>query len=84
MEHHWHWEARDEERNIARSYRLSIGTDLFGWLIVEKQWGRIGSAGREQRLAFENAEAAQRHTRAVIARRASAPHRIGAAYLEVR
>ena len=83
MERHWHWEARDEQRNIARSYRLSIGTDLFGWSIVEQQWGRIGSAGRARRFAFEQPEAAQRHVRTVIARRASALRRIGAAYLEV-
>ena len=83
MERHWHWEARNETRNIARSYRLSIGTDLFGWSIVEQQWGRIGSAGRSRRIAFERPEAAQRHVRTVIARRASAPRRIGAAYLEI-
>lgn len=84
MERYWHWEARDAKRDIARSYRLSIGTDLFGWSIVEQQWGRIGSPGRGRRIAFENPEAAQRHIRAVVARRASAPRRIGAAYIEIR
>lgn len=84
MKQHWHWEARDQKRNIARTYRLSIGTDLFGWSIVEQEWGRIGSPGRGRRIAFANPEAAQHHIHAVVSRRASAPHRIGAAYLEVR
>lgn len=84
MEQHWHWEARDQKHNMARSYRLSIGTDLFGWSIVEQEWGRIGSAGRSRRVAFEDPKAAQRHIHAVVSRRASAPRRIGVAYHEVR
>tara|TARA_A100001391_G_C4999976_1_gene260505 strand:- start:332 stop:679 length:348 start_codon:yes stop_codon:yes gene_type:complete len=79
----WHWEARDAERNIARSYRLEISTDLFGWTIVEQRWGRIGSRGQTKCLAFAAMDDAANHVERVRRRRSNAQRRIGVAYHEV-
>ena len=40
----------DPDLNMARFYRVEVTPDLFGQVIVERRWGRIG--GRDQcRLA---------------------------------
>jgi len=79
-----HWQAVDAARNIARDYRLTVTTDLFGWVIVERQWGRIGCAGRSARDTFAEPKAAQRFIAEIRARRRSAKKRIGVAYRAVR
>jgi predicted DNA-binding WGR domain protein len=33
-------------RNVARFYALAVERDLFGRVVVVRQWGRIGTAGR--------------------------------------
>lgn len=32
----------DPDQNMARFYRVEILFDLFGDIIVERRWGRIG------------------------------------------
>ena len=76
----YHWQAVDPERNIARDYRLMVTPDLFGWTIVERQWGRIGSAGQSARDSFSDAASAKRFVAAIRRRRESAEKRIGVAY----
>ncbi|MEE4539770.1 MAG: WGR domain-containing protein [Erythrobacter sp.] len=78
-----HWQAIDPARNIARDYQITATTDLFGWIIVERRWGRIGGKGRVTRASFADADAAERFVARIKARRASAPRRIGAAYRPV-
>ncbi len=34
------------ERNERRFYAIEITTDLFGCLLLSRNWGRIGTAGR--------------------------------------
>jgi predicted DNA-binding WGR domain protein len=34
------------ERNMARFYRVEVLPDLFGEIIVERRWGRIGGRGQ--------------------------------------
>lgn len=77
---HWHWQAIDANRNMARDYHLSISADLFGWIIVEKCWGRIGAKARVQRVSFLKVEDAARAVAAIQQRRASALRRIGVSY----
>ena len=36
----------DDARNMRRFYRLDIQPDLFGGVLLVKQWGRIGTSGR--------------------------------------
>ncbi|MEO1489839.1 MAG: WGR domain-containing protein [Pseudomonadota bacterium] len=75
-----HWQAVDNAQNIARDYRLTATPDLFGWTIVERQWGRIGSRGQSVRDSFPDEASARRFVRAIRQRRASAQERIGVAY----
>ncbi|SMD00147.1 WGR domain-containing protein [Rhizobium sp. RU36D] len=41
-----HLHRCDLARNMARFYRLSIERDLFGGVIVLREWGRIGTRGQ--------------------------------------
>jgi predicted DNA-binding WGR domain protein len=47
IKHHLvlHW--RDPERRVARFYSLMIERDLFGRVVLVRNWGRIGTNGRE-------------------------------------
>ena len=36
----------DPARNMHRFYRLDIQPDLFGRVLLMKQWGRVGTQGR--------------------------------------
>jgi predicted DNA-binding WGR domain protein len=73
-------EAIDDDRNIARAYRIRASRDLFGKIIVELRWGRIGRRGSGVTISFAQEDAAQRFIERTLAKRASAPRRIGVAY----
>ena len=75
-----HLEARSENGAIARSYSIRAELDLFGWTIVDRQWGRIGRKGQSKREAFEQRAAADAHIHDLLRRRSSARSRIGVAY----
>ena len=83
FEYNDHWRAIDESRNIARDYRLSVSVDLFGWFIVERNWGRIGSRGQSVISSFCTEQAAERFIASIRARRAGAKKRIGVSYERV-
>ncbi len=36
----------DPPRNMRRFYRLDVQPDLFGGVLLLRQWGRIGARGR--------------------------------------
>lgn len=36
----------DPDLNMARFYRVEVLPDLFGEIIVERRWGRIGDRGQ--------------------------------------
>ena len=36
----------DPDRNMARFYRVEVMPDLFGAVVVERRWGRIGGRGQ--------------------------------------
>lgn len=73
-------EARDPAHNIARSWRIETGGDLFGWFVVSWRWGRIGAAGQTKALAFANPAEALPFIRRLLRRRLGAEGRIGVAY----
>ena len=75
-----HWQAVDRDRNMARDYQLTVSQDLFGWIIVERAWGRIGARQKVLREAFEEESSAIAHIEGIKRRRASAAHRIGVEY----
>ena len=36
----------DPSRNMHRFYRLEVQPDLFGGILLMREWGRIGAGGR--------------------------------------
>ena len=75
--------AVDPARNIRRRYAIVASVDLFGMIVVETRWGRIGARGQARSHAFADREAAERHIAATLRRRATAESRIGVAYRPV-
>ena len=75
--------AVDPARNIRRRYAIVASVDLFGMIVVETRWGRIGSHGQAQRHAFIDRAAADRHIAATLRRRGTAETRIGVPYKPV-
>ena len=55
----------DPSHNMRRFYRLDIEPDLFGGVLLVKEWGRIGARGRMVAESFDSealaAHALQRH-----------------------
>jgi predicted DNA-binding WGR domain protein len=41
-----HLRRVDPARNMRRFYRLDVQPDLFGGVLLVKEWGRIGAQGR--------------------------------------
>ena len=37
----------DPQSNAAQFYMLTLERDLFGNVVVTRQWGRVGTAGRQ-------------------------------------
>ena len=68
--------------NRRRAYQLEIGRDLFGDWWVEVTFGRIGREGRTVRFAARDEVEARAVAGACLARRGSAPRRIGVGYEE--
>ena len=79
-----HWQAVDPERNIARDYELLVTTDLFGWTLVERRWGRIGTAGQSSCSSFADQNAAAQMVASIRRRRESAQQRIGVGYRRIQ
>lgn len=72
--------AIDPARNIRRRWSVTATRDLFGHVMVETRWGRIGARGRSLVRSFVDEAQAARHVAALLARRAGAVRRIGVAY----
>ncbi|UYY79568.1 WGR domain-containing protein [Sphingomonas sp. R1] len=77
-------QARCDAKNMARSYEITVSKDLFGCVLVELAWGRIGAAGSRLRVSFQSEAAARQFVERTLSRRASAPRRIGVEYQLVR
>ncbi|MCA8909870.1 MAG: hypothetical protein KDA64_18570 [Rhodospirillaceae bacterium] len=65
---------------LARAYHVVVSKDLFGMIVVEVTFGRIGTVGRMLRFAEPEIGPARTKLRQVLLRRLSAPHRLGTAY----
>jgi predicted DNA-binding WGR domain protein len=53
-----HLRRIDATRNMRRFYRLDIEPDLFGGVILMKEWGRIGARGRMVAESYDSADLA--------------------------
>ena len=49
----------DPDQNMARFYRVEILFDLFGDIIVERRWGRIGGRGQSRVICYPSMSLAQ-------------------------
>ncbi len=47
VKHHHALHRRNPEQGVARFYSLMIEQDLFGRVVLVRNWGRIGTHGRE-------------------------------------
>jgi len=72
--------AIDMDRNVRRRWRIAASRDLFGRVMVETCWGRIGARGRWIVRSFDSDAEAGRYVRMLLARRAGAVRRIGVGY----
>ena len=79
-----HLRAINPARNVARDYWVIANPDLFGHVIVEQHWGRIGTRGQSRIRSFLTPALADRHIKGLLRRRASATKRIGVAYRAVQ
>lgn len=75
--------AIDTARNIRRCWRVAAYHDLFGQVMIETRWGRIGGRGRKLVRSFVDEAEALRYVRALLARRGTATRRIGVGYLPI-
>src|SRR3546814_13963280 len=72
--------ARNPARNIHRRYGILASADLFGAVIVETHWGRIGAAGQHKVRSLAHGAEADRSVRSILPRRNSARPRPTTAY----
>lgn len=49
----------DPDLNMARFYRLEVLPDLFGEIIVERRWGRIGGRGQFRVASYPSLQLAE-------------------------
>lgn len=49
----------DPELNMARFHRVEVLPDLFGEIIVERRWGRIGGRGQSQSASCRSTSLAE-------------------------
>jgi predicted DNA-binding WGR domain protein len=49
-----HLRRVDPARNMSRFYRLDVQPDLFGGVLLVKEWGRIGAQGRMVAESYES------------------------------
>lgn len=74
--------AINPARNIRRRWQVVAAHDLFGQLMVETQWGRIGRCGQQRVQSFADEGEALRYVRTLLARRATADRRLGVRYMQ--
>ncbi|MXN48972.1 WGR domain-containing protein [Shinella kummerowiae] len=56
-----HFERRDPARNMKRFYRLTVQQDLFGTVLLVREWGRIGVSSHQQTQEAPDLAAASLH-----------------------
>jgi predicted DNA-binding WGR domain protein len=76
--------AVDPARNMARHYAIDTSRDLFGAIIVDYRWGRIGTRGQHRQAAFEEEAEAEHFIAGLLKRRGSAGRRLGVAYVPIQ
>src|ERR671911_1915402 len=52
VQHYWVLHRIDPGQGVAQFYSLMIERDLFGCVVLVRNWGRIGTNGRERAEEF--------------------------------
>lgn len=56
----------DPDLNMARFYRVELMPDLFGQVIVERRWGRIGGRGQYRLASYSSTSSAEAAASALV------------------
>lgn len=56
----------DPDLNMARFYRVEVLPDLFGDIIVERRWGRIGGRGQFRAASYRSTSLADAASAALL------------------
>lgn len=56
----------DPDLNMARFYRVELTPDLFGQVIVERRWGRIGGMGQHRIASYPTTSSAEQAASALV------------------
>ena len=56
----------DPDLNMARFYRVEVLPDLFGDIIVERHWGRIGGRGQFRAASYRSTSLAEAAVSALL------------------
>ena len=73
-------EAHNPARNHHRRYEVRLARDLFGKWFVTLGFGRDGKGGQQLSYSDDDREVIREIIRESLARRSSAPKRIGCSY----
>lgn len=49
----------ETDTNMRRYYQIDLAADLFGGVVLIRNWGRIGARGQQRRHWFADHEAAE-------------------------
>ena len=69
----------DPDLNMARFYRVEVLPDLFGDIIVERGWGRIGGRGQFRAASYRSTSLAEAAASALLSAKERRGYRV--AYL---
>ena len=66
----------DPDRNMARFYRVEVLPDLFGDIIVERRWGRIGGRGQFRAASYRSTSLAEAAASALLSAKERRGYRV--------
>lgn len=68
----------DPDLNMARFYRVEVLPDLFGEVIVERRWGRIGGRGQSHSASYRSTSLAEAAASRLIVAKERRGYRVAA------
>ncbi len=66
----------DRDLNMARFYRVEVLPDLFGDIIVERRWGRIGGRGQFRAASYRSTSLAEAAASALLSAKERRGYRV--------
>ena len=66
----------DPDLNMARFYRVEVLPDLFGDIIVERRWGRIGGRGQFRAASYRSTYLAEAAASALLSAKERRGYRV--------